>query len=62
MANLANKGDTINIYLNYTLDGDPITEGSLDEIEFTIGSHRYTLTGGEIDGAEAIKKSLCRFR
>lgn len=48
MANLANKGDTINIYLNYTLDGDPITEGSLDEIEFTIGSHRYTLTGGEI--------------
>lgn len=48
MANLANKGDTINIYLNYTLDGNPILEGDLDEIEFTIGSNRYTLTGGDI--------------
>lgn len=45
---IANKGDTINIYLNYTLNGQPIAEGDLDEIEFTIGSHRYTLTGGDI--------------
>jgi hypothetical protein len=45
---IANKGDTINIYLNYTLDGNPILEGDLDEIEFTMGSHRYTLTDGDI--------------
>lgn len=45
---IANKGDTINIYLNYTLDGSPILEGDLDEIEFTMGSHRYTLTEGDI--------------
>ena len=45
---IANKGDTINIYLNYTLYGNPILEGDLDEIEFTMGSHRYTLTDGDI--------------
>lgn len=48
MANLANRGDTIKIYLNYTLNGNAIQEGDLDEIEFTIGSHRYTLTNGDI--------------
>ena len=40
-----NKGDTITIYLNYTVDGVPITEGQFDEIEFCIGSKRFTLTG-----------------
>ena len=40
-----NKGDTITIYLDYTVDGAPITEGQFDEIEFCIGSKRFTLTG-----------------
>ena len=48
MANIANKGDTIDILLNYTVDGETITEGYLDEIEFTIGSHQYTISNGGV--------------
>ena len=39
-----NKGDTIDITLDYTIDGTPIEDAALDEIEFSIGSKRYTLT------------------
>ena len=40
-----NRGDTVKIILDYTVDGAPIAENDFDEIEFTIGSKRYTLTG-----------------
>lgn len=43
-----NRGDTITIVLDYTVDGAPITEGEFDEIEFSIGAKRYTLTGDNI--------------
>ena len=48
-----NKGDTITIYLNYTVDGAPISEGQFDEIEFSIGRKRYTLSDEEIAWDEA---------
>lgn len=56
-----NKGDTITIYLNYTVDGVPIAENDFDEIEFSIGSKRYTLTGEDIvwdESAGAYKVAL----
>ncbi len=43
-----NKGDTLTIQLDYTVDGEPITEGQFDQIEFSIGDKRYTLTDGDI--------------
>lgn len=43
-----NRGDTIDITLAYTIDGEPITEGQFDEIEVYIGENRYTLTEGTI--------------
>ena len=43
-----NRGDTLDIVLAYTVDGEPIQEGDFDEIEFSIGSRRYTLTDGDI--------------
>jgi len=50
-----NRGDTIDVSLAYTIDGEPITEGQCDEIEVYIGENRYTLTGGDIvwDSAQA---------
>lgn len=56
-----NKGDTITIYLNYTVDGVPIAENDFDEIEFSIGSKRYTLTDEDIvwdESAGAYKIAL----
>ena len=41
-------GNTLDILLDYTVDGEAITEGSCDELEFTFGESRYTLTGGGI--------------
>lgn len=43
-----NRGDTLDILLAYTVDGEPIHEGDFDEIEFSIGAKRYTLTDGDI--------------
>lgn len=43
-----NRGDTIDITLAYTINGEPITEGQFDEIEVYVGENRYTLTGGDI--------------
>lgn len=43
-----NRGDTLDIVLAYTVDGEPIQEGDFDEIEFSLGSKRYTLTDGDI--------------
>lgn len=43
-----NRGDTIDVSLAYTIDGEPITEGQFDEIEVYIGENRYTLTDGTV--------------
>lgn len=43
-----NRGDTIDIALAYTINGEPITEGQFDEIEVYVGENRYTLTDGDI--------------
>ena len=43
-----NHGDTIKIVLAYEVDGEPITENQFDEIEFCIGSKRFTLSGGGV--------------
>lgn len=45
---MANAGDTLNIQLTYTINGEPITEGQFAEIEFCIGTQRYTLTDEDI--------------
>ncbi len=44
-----NRGDTIDVSLAYTIDGEPITEGQFDEIEVYIGENRYTLTGETVN-------------
>lgn len=43
-----NRGDTVQILLQYTVEGEAIQEGEFDEIEFSIGSKRFTLTDGDI--------------
>lgn len=43
-----NQGDTLDIILDYTINGDPLTEGMCDEIEVSIGDKQYTLTDGDI--------------
>ena len=45
---MANKGDTVPILLNYTIDGTPIEEMALDEIEFSLADLSYRLTEGQI--------------
>lgn len=40
-----NWGDTLDIILDYTIDGVPIEDADLDEMEFSIGPKRYTLAG-----------------
>lgn len=49
MANThSNQGDTLDITLDYTINGEPITEGLCDEIEVSIGNKQYTLTHNDI--------------
>ena len=43
-----NKGDTVYIILDYTINDEPITEGRFDEIEFYLGENRYLLSEGDI--------------
>lgn len=43
-----NSGDTLKILLDYTINGTPIEDMDLDEIEFTIGSRSLTMTDGDI--------------
>lgn len=45
---MANHGDTLKVILDYIVDGAPLAESNCDEIEFSIGSKRYTLTGGTV--------------
>ena len=57
---MANKGDTLPILINYKIDGTPIEEANLDEIEFTLGNAHYTLTDNDISlDAETGKYCLC---
>lgn len=53
-----NKGDTVNVILDFTLDGEPIKPGDFDEIEFTFGNKQYTLTDGGVtfDAEEGVFK------
>lgn len=44
-----NRGDTLDITLNYTINGQPIEQGQFSEIEVYIGENRYTLTGNDIE-------------
>ena len=43
-----NEGDTLKIILNYTINGVPIEDLDLNEIEVTIGRKSYYLTEGDI--------------
>lgn len=45
---MKNQGDTGYIELAYTINGEPITEGQFDEIEFYLGKSRYLLSEGDI--------------
>lgn len=45
---MANRGDTLPIILDYTINGIPIEEWDLDEIEFTFGSRQFLMTHGDI--------------
>lgn len=46
---MISKGDAFPVVLDYTLDGVPIEDADLDEIEFSVGSRSLTLTGGDIE-------------
>lgn len=39
-----NKGDTLYLELDFTVDEQPLQEGEWDEIEFYIGTNRYLLS------------------
>lgn len=43
-----NRGDTMELILDYVVDGIPLEEYEPAEIEFSIGPKRYTLTDGDI--------------
>ena len=45
---MANRGDTLPIILDYTINGTPIEEWDLDEIEFSLGSRQFTLSDEDI--------------
>lgn len=46
---MSNKGDTLEVLLDFTVDGIPLEEYGADEIEFCMGQYRYTLSGGDIE-------------
>lgn len=43
-----NSGDTVNITLDYTIDGTPIENMELEEIEFSFCKKTYLLSAGDI--------------
>lgn len=51
-----NKGDTITLLLEYTINETPLEEYEADEIEFCIGSDRFLLSDGDIEIDEATGK------
>ena len=51
-----NRGDTLYLELDYTVNGLPIQEGDWDEIEFRLGSNRYLLSEGDIEWDSEIGK------
>lgn len=54
--NIMNAGDTVNITLDYTIDGTPIEELELDEIEFSFCKKSYLLSAGDIAKDEVTGK------
>lgn len=53
---MRNRGDTADIVLDYTVDGEPITEGQFDEIEVYLGNSRYLLSEGAVMWDAEIQK------
>lgn len=51
-----NRGDTLYIQLDYTVDDEPLKEGEWDEIEFSFGNKQYSLTNGDIVWDDALEK------
>ncbi len=45
---LCRRGDTVDITLNFAVDGQTVTEGMLDEIQYTLGEKDYLLSRGEV--------------
>lgn len=43
-----NEGDAFLVTLDYTINDIPVEELSLDEIEFSIGNHKFLLSAGDI--------------
>lgn len=44
-----NKGDAFPIELDYSVNGVPIEDADLDEIELTIGGHSFKLSTEDIE-------------
>jgi hypothetical protein len=53
---MANRGDTLPIVLDYTINGIPIEDWDLDEIEFSLGSRQYTLSHEDITLDDILNK------
>lgn len=51
-----NNGDTLQLLLDYTVNGDPLEEYEPDEIEFCIGDNRFLLSDGTVSIDEATGK------
>jgi len=43
-----NRGDALPVVLAYTINGEDITEGQFDDIEFMFGPNRFLLSDGSI--------------
>ena len=44
-----NNGDTVHIILEHTVNGVPLEDADLDDIELTVGNKQYTVSGGDIE-------------
>jgi len=44
-----NRGDTLYIELDYTVNGEPLKDGEWDEIEFSFGENRFLLSDGTVE-------------
>lgn len=43
-----NRGDTLYIQLDYTVNDEPLIQNDWDEIEFSFGDKQYSLSNGDI--------------
>lgn len=49
MASRIHRGDAFVLELQYVINGTPIEEYELDDIEFCIGSNTFLLSNGDIE-------------